>query len=75
MSFCGHNVEIEGLAYSEYNLEVAEMRMLRWICRVRKLDNIVRVAMNFRSTFVESCNQIHFWKAQTSLKPKTNVSI
>ena len=33
---------------------------------------IVRVAMYFRSTFVESCNQIHFWKAETSLKPKTN---
>ena len=29
------------------------------------------VAMYFRSTFVESCNQIHFWKAETSLKPKT----
>ena len=39
------------------------------------LLQIVRVAMYFRSTFVESCNQIHFWKAETSLKPKTNVSI
>ena len=36
---------------------------------------VVRVAMYFRSTFVESCNQIHFWKAETSLKTKTNVSI
>ena len=36
---------------------------------------IVRVAMYFRSTFVECCNQIHFWKVETSLKPKTNVSI
>ena len=36
---------------------------------------LVRVAMYFRSNFVESCNQIHFWKAETSLKPKTNVSI
>ena len=26
--------------------------------------------MYFRSNFVESCNQIHFWKAETSLKPK-----
>ena len=39
------------------------------------LLQIVRVAMYFRSTFVESCNQIHFWRAETSLKPKTNVSI
>ena len=38
-------------------------------------EYIVRVAMYFRSNFVESCNQIHFWKADTSLKPKTNVSI
>ena len=41
----------------------------------RETNDIVRVAMYFRSTFVESCNQIHFWKAETSLKPKTNVSI
>ena len=40
-----------------------------------KAGKLVRVAMYFRSTFVESCNQIHFWKAETSLKPKTNVSI
>ena len=32
--------------------------------------NIVRVAMYFRANFVESCNQIHFLKAETSLKPK-----
>ena len=42
---------------------------------LKLLKHLVRVAMYFRSTFVESCNQIHFWKAETSLKPKTNVSI
>ena len=31
---------------------------------------LVRVAIYFRSNFVESCNQIHFWKAETSLKQK-----
>ena len=39
---------------------------------------IVRFAMSgktVRSNFVESGNHIHFWKAQTFLKPKTNVSI
>ena len=31
--------------------------------------------MYFRSYFVEKCKYIHFWKYQTFLKPKTNVSV
>ena len=41
-------------------------------------SSVVRFAMSgktVRSNFVESCNHIHFWKAQTFLKPKTNYSI
>ena len=42
------------------------------------LSIIVRVAMSRKKRsfiFLESCKYTHFWKAQTSLKPKTNVSI
>ena len=36
---------------------------------------LFRVAMYFRSYFLESCKYMHFWKAQTFLKPKTNLPI
>ena len=36
---------------------------------------IVMIAMYFRSYFMEKFKYIHFWKAQTFLKPKTNVAI
>ena len=40
-----------------------------------RTTRVVRVATYFRSHFLESCKYIHFWKGQTFLKPKTNVSI
>ena len=38
-------------------------------------NNVVRIAMYFRSYFMDKCKYIHFWKDQTFLKPKTNVAI
>ena len=48
---------------------------LVWTVLIYDAKGLVRVAMYFRSYFLESCKYIHFWKAQTFLKPKTNVSI
>ena len=39
------------------------------------VDNVVRIAMYFRSVFVEICNHSHFLKVMTLLNTKTNVAI
>ena len=77
-----HPFNYLGKIFSEFSLSF-QVIFNQILFRVRKSSYfqcfnyilLVRVAMYFRSYLMEKCKYIHFWRAQTFVKPKTNVSI